>query len=151
MNDSISSETKAWLIAAVTKLTPQAHSSNIVERLIQEFTVSLNTCMRQHAFELKHLHENVEAMKSLFPVDKSCEDMVVRHLCSIFLKLCCCLSIECIMHLWCVRNIWNYSFYSIYTEGCSFSHISGRENLRAFILYWSNSQKQRSIFSGKQQ
>ncbi|XP_036115970.1 AP-4 complex subunit epsilon-1 isoform X1 [Molossus molossus] len=77
INDSISSETKAWLIAAITKLAPQAHSSNIVERLIQEFTVSLNTCMRQHAFELKHLHENVEFMKSLLPVNKSCEDMVV--------------------------------------------------------------------------
>ncbi|XP_019520389.1 PREDICTED: AP-4 complex subunit epsilon-1 [Hipposideros armiger] len=77
MSDSISSETKAWLIAAVTKLTPQAHSSNVVEKLIQEFTVSLDTCMRQHAFELKHLHENVEFMKSLLPVNKSCEDMVV--------------------------------------------------------------------------
>ncbi|VFV38027.1 ap-4 complex subunit epsilon-1 [Lynx pardinus] len=77
MNDSVSSETKAWLLAAVTKLTPQAHSSNIVERLIQEFTISLDTCMRQHAFELKHLRENVELMKSLLPVDKSCEDMVV--------------------------------------------------------------------------
>nr|XP_045380334.1 AP-4 complex subunit epsilon-1 isoform X3 [Camelus bactrianus] len=77
MSDSISSETKAWLIAAVTKLTPQAHSSNIVERLIQEFTTSLDTCLRQHAFELKHLNENVEFMKSLLPVDKSCEDMVV--------------------------------------------------------------------------
>ncbi|XP_062061895.1 AP-4 complex subunit epsilon-1 [Lepus europaeus] len=77
MNDSISSETKAWLIAAVTKLTPQAHSSTIVEKLIQEFTVSLDTCMRQHAFELKHLHENMELMKSLLPVDKSCEDMMV--------------------------------------------------------------------------
>ncbi|GAB5572463.1 AP-4 complex subunit epsilon-1 isoform X1 [Prionailurus iriomotensis] len=77
MNDSVSSETKAWLLAAVTKLTPQAHSSNIVERLIQEFTVSLDTCMRQHAFELKCLRENVELMKSLLPVDKSCEDMVV--------------------------------------------------------------------------
>nr|XP_031528641.1 AP-4 complex subunit epsilon-1 isoform X2 [Vicugna pacos] len=76
-SDSISSETKAWLIAAVTKLTPQAHSSSIVERLIQEFTTSLDTCLRQHAFELKHLHENVEFMKSLLPVDKSCEDMVV--------------------------------------------------------------------------
>lgn len=86
MNDSISSETKAWLIAAVTKLTPQAHSSNIVERLIQEFTVSLDTCIRQHAFELKHLHENVELMRSLLPVDKSCEDLVVRHLRSVFLK-----------------------------------------------------------------
>ncbi|XP_036094699.1 AP-4 complex subunit epsilon-1 isoform X2 [Rousettus aegyptiacus] len=77
LNDTISSETKAWLIAAVTKLTPQAHSSSIVESLIQEFTISLDTCMRQHAFELKHLHENVEFMKSLLPVNKSCEDMVV--------------------------------------------------------------------------
>ncbi|KAI4568220.1 hypothetical protein MJT46_008018 [Ovis ammon polii x Ovis aries] len=77
MNDSISSETKAWIIAAVTKLTPQAHSSNIVERLIQEFTTSLDTCLRQHAFELKHMHENVKLMKSLLPLDKSCEDMVV--------------------------------------------------------------------------
>ncbi|XP_061284758.1 AP-4 complex subunit epsilon-1 isoform X1 [Bos javanicus] len=77
MNDSISSETKAWIIAAVTKLTPQAHSSNIVERLIQEFTTSLDTCLRQHAFELKHLHENIKLMKSLLPLDKSCEDMVV--------------------------------------------------------------------------
>ncbi|KAJ8779185.1 hypothetical protein J1605_000061 [Eschrichtius robustus] len=76
-SDSISSETKAWIIAAVTKLTPQAHSSNIVERLIQEFTTSLDTCLRQHAFELKHLHENVKSMKGLLPVDKSCEDMVV--------------------------------------------------------------------------
>nr|XP_023395257.1 AP-4 complex subunit epsilon-1 isoform X3 [Loxodonta africana] len=77
MNNSISSETKVWLIAAVTKLTPQAHSSNIVERLIQEFTISLDTCMRQHAFELKYLHENMECMKRVLPVNKSCEDMVV--------------------------------------------------------------------------
>lgn len=87
MNDSVSSETKAWLIAAVTKLTSQAHSSNIVERLIQEFTISLDTCMRQHAFELKHLRENVELMKSLLPVDKSCEDIVVRHLYFSFVKI----------------------------------------------------------------
>lgn len=42
MNDSVSSETKAWLIAAVTKLTAQAHSSNVVEKLIQEFTGSIS-------------------------------------------------------------------------------------------------------------
>ncbi|KAM6181332.1 AP-4 complex subunit epsilon-1 [Erethizon dorsatum] len=77
MNDSISSETKAWLIAAVTKLTPRAQTSSTVERLIQEFTVSLDTCMRQHTFELKHLHENIEVMKNLLPVNKSCEDLVV--------------------------------------------------------------------------
>ena len=76
----------------MTKLTPQAHSSNIVERLIQEFTTSLDTCLRQHAFELKHLHENVKFMKGLLPVDKSCEDMVVRYLHSIFYKIALSLS-----------------------------------------------------------
>ncbi|XP_052039478.1 AP-4 complex subunit epsilon-1 isoform X2 [Apodemus sylvaticus] len=76
MSDSISSETKAWLFAAVTKLTSQAHSSHVVEKLIQEFTVSLNTCLRQHAFELKHLLENVELMKSLLPGAQNCEDIV---------------------------------------------------------------------------
>ncbi|EDL28170.1 mCG133987 [Mus musculus] len=76
MSDSISSETKAWLFAAVTKLTPQAHSSPLVEKLIQEFTVSLNTCLRQHAFELKHLHENTELMKSLLQGAQNCEDIV---------------------------------------------------------------------------
>ncbi|KAM4829956.1 AP-4 complex subunit epsilon-1 [Thomomys bottae] len=77
MKEFISSETKAWLIAAITKLTPQAQSSDIVEKLIQEFTTSLDTCLRQQAFELKHLHKNVELMKSLLPFDRSCEDMVV--------------------------------------------------------------------------
>ncbi|EDL80098.1 similar to Adapter-related protein complex 4 epsilon 1 subunit (Epsilon subunit of AP-4) (predicted), isoform CRA_a [Rattus norvegicus] len=75
-SDSISSETKAWLFAAVTKLTPQAHSSPIVENLIQEFTVSLNTCLRQHAFELKHLHENEELMKSLLQSAQNCDDIM---------------------------------------------------------------------------
>ncbi|XP_028748530.1 AP-4 complex subunit epsilon-1 [Peromyscus leucopus] len=77
MSDSISSETKAWLIAAVTKLTPQACSSHVVEKLIQEFTISLNTCLRQHAFELKHLQEDVELMKSLLQGAQTCEDTVV--------------------------------------------------------------------------
>lgn len=77
MSDSISSETKAWLIAAVTKLTPQARSSHVVEKLIQEFTISLNTCLRQHAFELKHLQEDVELMKSLLQGAQTCEDTVV--------------------------------------------------------------------------
>ncbi|KAM5235538.1 AP-4 complex subunit epsilon-1 [Ctenodactylus gundi] len=77
LSDSISSETKAWLIAAVTKLTPQAHCCDTVERLVREFTTSLDTCMRQHAFELKHLLENVEVMKRLVPAGESCEGLVV--------------------------------------------------------------------------
>lgn len=96
MSDSISSETKAWLFAAVTKLTPQAHSSPLVEKLIQEFTVSLNTCLRQHAFELKHLHENTELMKSLLQGAQNCEDIVVRILCCLLSESCCLNSSLCI-------------------------------------------------------
>lgn len=121
MSDSISSETKAWLIAAVTKLTPQAHSSPIVEKLIQEFTVSLNTCLRQHAFELKHLHENIELTKSLLQGAQNCEDIVVRILCSVLSKLCCPNRVN----VWYIRK---YGFCIMYNEVCSLSHI-GRERI----------------------
>lgn len=100
-SDSISSETKAWLFAAVTKLTPQAHSSPIVENLIQEFTVSLNTCLRQHAFELKHLHENEELMKSLLQSAQNCDDIVVR-MCH-FVKIL--LPKQQFLHVQCTSNI----------------------------------------------
>ncbi|XP_062998596.1 AP-4 complex subunit epsilon-1 [Elgaria multicarinata webbii] len=71
------SETKAWIMAAVTKIASHTTSSKTVDKLIVEFGTSLDTCMRQYAFELKHLHGDKELMKKLFPVDASCEDIVV--------------------------------------------------------------------------
>ncbi|XP_053128364.1 AP-4 complex subunit epsilon-1 isoform X2 [Hemicordylus capensis] len=72
-----SSETKAWLMAAATKIASRTPRSKTVDKLIQEFGTSLDTCLRQYSFELKHLCENKELMKKVFPVDASCEDIVV--------------------------------------------------------------------------
>uniref|UniRef100_A0A8C2U8X1 AP-4 complex subunit epsilon n=1 Tax=Coturnix japonica TaxID=93934 RepID=A0A8C2U8X1_COTJA len=73
----VTSETKAWIMAAVTKIASRASFSKTVDKLIQEFSGSLDTCMRQHIFELKHLCEDKVLMKGLLPFDASCNDMVV--------------------------------------------------------------------------
>ncbi|KAM6257374.1 AP-4 complex subunit epsilon-1 isoform 1-T1 [Porphyrio hochstetteri] len=73
----VTSETKAWIMAAVTKIASRTSYSKTVNKLIQEFSNSLDTCMRQYAFELKHLCEDKALMKNLLPFDASCTDMVV--------------------------------------------------------------------------
>ncbi|XP_010125688.1 PREDICTED: LOW QUALITY PROTEIN: AP-4 complex subunit epsilon-1 [Chlamydotis macqueenii] len=73
----VTSETKAWIMAAVTKLASRTSCSKTIDKVIQEFSNSLDTCMRQYAFELKHLCEDKTLMKNLLPFDASCNDMVV--------------------------------------------------------------------------
>lgn len=77
LRSNATSETKAWIMAAATKIASRTICSKTVDELIQEFSSSLDTCLRQYAFELKHLGENKELMKKVFPVDASCEDIVV--------------------------------------------------------------------------
>ncbi|XP_062440129.1 AP-4 complex subunit epsilon-1 isoform X2 [Rhea pennata] len=74
---SVTPETKAWIMAAVTKIASRTSCSKTVDKLIQEFSTSLDTCMRQYAFELKHLCEDKVLMKNLLPFDASCNDIVV--------------------------------------------------------------------------
>nr|XP_021153561.1 AP-4 complex subunit epsilon-1 isoform X2 [Columba livia]XP_021153562.1 AP-4 complex subunit epsilon-1 isoform X2 [Columba livia] len=73
----VTSETKAWVMAAVTKIASRTSHSKTVDKLIQEFSSSLDTCMRQHAFELKHLCEDKALMENVLPFDASCNEMVV--------------------------------------------------------------------------
>lgn len=80
----VTSETKAWIMAAVTKIASHTSCSKTVDELIQELGSSLDTCLRQYAFELKHLCEDKALMKNLLPFDASCNDLVVRHLPQVF-------------------------------------------------------------------
>lgn len=80
----VTSETKAWIMAAVTKIASHTSCSKTVDELIQELSSSLDTCLRQYAFELKHLCEDKALMKSLLPFDASCTDLVVRHMPCVF-------------------------------------------------------------------
>uniref|UniRef100_A0A674GRW5 AP-4 complex subunit epsilon n=1 Tax=Taeniopygia guttata TaxID=59729 RepID=A0A674GRW5_TAEGU len=73
----VTSETKAWIMAAVTKIASHTSCSKTVDELIQELSSSLDTCLRQYAFELKYLCEDKALMKSLLPFDASCSDLVV--------------------------------------------------------------------------
>ncbi|KAM4661035.1 AP-4 complex subunit epsilon-1 isoform 2-T2 [Amazona ochrocephala] len=73
----VTSETKVWIMAAVAKIASRTSCSKAVDEIIQEFSNSLDTCMRQYAFELKNLSEDKVLMKSLLPFDASCSDMVV--------------------------------------------------------------------------
>ncbi|XP_074863416.1 AP-4 complex subunit epsilon-1 isoform X2 [Carettochelys insculpta] len=73
----VTSETKAWIMSAVTKMASRIPCSKTVDTLIQEFSTSLDTCLRQYAFELKHLCENKELMKTLLPSGASCYEIVV--------------------------------------------------------------------------
>ncbi|XP_030902024.1 AP-4 complex subunit epsilon-1 isoform X2 [Melopsittacus undulatus] len=73
----VTSETKVWIMATVTKIASRTSCSKAVDEIIQEFSNSLDTCMRQYAFELKNLCKDKELMKNLLPFDASCSDMVV--------------------------------------------------------------------------
>ncbi|KAJ7311422.1 hypothetical protein JRQ81_007065 [Phrynocephalus forsythii] len=77
LKSSATPETKAWAMAAATKIASRAPSAKTIEELTLEFTASLDTGLRQSAFELKHLCEDPDLMKKLFPVDASCQDLVV--------------------------------------------------------------------------
>ncbi|XP_057253422.1 AP-4 complex subunit epsilon-1 isoform X2 [Pezoporus wallicus] len=73
----VTSETKVWIMATVTKIASRTSCSKAVDEIVQEFSNSLDTCMRQYAFELKNLCEDKALMKNLLPFDASCSDMVV--------------------------------------------------------------------------
>ncbi|XP_075431792.1 AP-4 complex subunit epsilon-1 isoform X2 [Ascaphus truei] len=74
---SVTSETKAWIMAAITKLAALNPHSASVDKVIQEFSTCLDTGMRQHACELKQLQEDVALMQRVLPVNTGCADLMV--------------------------------------------------------------------------
>uniref|UniRef100_A0A8C5N069 AP-4 complex subunit epsilon n=1 Tax=Leptobrachium leishanense TaxID=445787 RepID=A0A8C5N069_9ANUR len=73
----ITCETKAWIMAAIKKLTVFNPHSSVAEKLIQEYSSCLDTGMRQHAWELKSLLEDVLLLQRLLPINSSCDDLTV--------------------------------------------------------------------------
>ncbi|KAM8973554.1 AP-4 complex subunit epsilon-1 [Pelodytes ibericus] len=73
----ITSETKAWIMAAIKKLSVLSPHSLVADKLIQEYSTCLDTGMRQHVWELKPLRDDIPLMQRLFPVNSSCEDLMV--------------------------------------------------------------------------
>ncbi|KAG8440490.1 hypothetical protein GDO86_006298 [Hymenochirus boettgeri] len=73
----VTDETKTWIVAAMIKLAARCPHCSLVDKLIQEFSTSLDTVTRQQICELKLLRENGSLMQQLFPINSSCEDLMV--------------------------------------------------------------------------
>ncbi|XP_068131543.1 AP-4 complex subunit epsilon-1 isoform X2 [Hyperolius riggenbachi] len=74
---STTSETKACIMGAITKLAAISPLSLLVDQLIQEFTTCLDTVIRQQACELKALWQEAQLLQRLLPLNSSCEDLAV--------------------------------------------------------------------------
>ncbi|KAE8617737.1 hypothetical protein XENTR_v10009187 [Xenopus tropicalis] len=74
---SVTSETKAWIVAAISKLTALSPHCSLVDRIIHEFSTCPDTVMRQHVCELKLLRVEGPLTHKLFPLNSSCEDFMV--------------------------------------------------------------------------
>ncbi|XP_072421192.1 AP-4 complex subunit epsilon-1 isoform X1 [Chiloscyllium punctatum] len=74
---SVSSETKAWILSAITKLFRLTLNVKVLPEVLQSYGNSMDSCLRQCSFELKQLVENREIMNTVLPLDASCDDIVV--------------------------------------------------------------------------
>ncbi|OCT89592.1 hypothetical protein XELAEV_18018210mg [Xenopus laevis] len=78
---SITSETKAWIVAAITKLAALSPHCSLDDRLIQKFSTCLDTVMRQHVSKLKLLRADGPLMQKLFPINSSSLNLQLYGLC----------------------------------------------------------------------
>ncbi|XP_075129552.1 AP-4 complex subunit epsilon-1 [Leptodactylus fuscus] len=77
LQSSVTSDTSAWIMAAITKLAAITPHSSLVDQLIQKFSTCLDTGMRQQACELKALWEDRPLIQRFFPLNSCCEDLLV--------------------------------------------------------------------------
>ncbi|XP_056428284.1 AP-4 complex subunit epsilon-1 isoform X2 [Hyla sarda] len=77
LQSSLTPESTSWIMAAITKLVAITSHSSLVDQLIQEFSTSQDTGMRQQTCELKALWEDRPLMQRLFPLNSCCEDLLV--------------------------------------------------------------------------
>ncbi|MBN3313376.1 AP4E1 protein, partial [Atractosteus spatula] len=74
---SVTPETKGWIMAAITKLSSGTTCTKTASAVALKYSTSLDTVLRQCAFELRHLTEDRDLMSQVLPLDASCEDLEV--------------------------------------------------------------------------
>lgn len=78
-----SSETKTWVLLAMTKLCGESSSSavSVIAEVCETYSSSLDTVLRQRAQELQHLSQDSELRARVLPRDSSREPLEVRQKC----------------------------------------------------------------------
>lgn len=78
-----SSETKTWVLLAMTKLCGSSSSADVcvIGQVCEAYSSSLDTVLRQRAQELQHLSQDSELRARVLPRDASREPLEVTQTC----------------------------------------------------------------------
>lgn len=76
---SSSSETKCWVLMAMTKLCPGGAALALVHNVSETYSSSLDTMLRQRAQELQILSQDSELQAKVLPRSASMEPVEVIH------------------------------------------------------------------------
>lgn len=74
-----SSETKSWVLMAMTKLCEGRTGLSVAQEVSETYSSSLDTVLRQRAQELQHLSQDWELQARVLPRDAGHEPLEVTY------------------------------------------------------------------------
>lgn len=78
---STSSETKTWVLLAMTKLCESSSAdASVIGEVCEAYSSSLDTVLRQRAQELQHLSQDPDLRAQVLPPESSREPLEVRQI-----------------------------------------------------------------------
>lgn len=93
-----SSETKSWVLLAMTKLCEGGAGVSVAQEVSETYGSSMDTVLRQRAQELQHLSQDCELRARVLPQDAGLEPLEVTHMgCRITIMLLRCMHFMVVM------------------------------------------------------
>lgn len=74
-----SSETKSWVLMAMTKLCEGGAGVSVAQEVSEIYSSSMDTMLRQRAQELQHLSHNSQLRARVLPRDARLEPLEVKY------------------------------------------------------------------------
>lgn len=75
-----SSETRSWVLMAMTKLCQRGEGVSIAQEVSETYSSSMDTVLRQRAQELQHLSQDSELQAKVLPRDADLEPLEVTYM-----------------------------------------------------------------------
>lgn len=84
-----SSETKSYVLMAMTKLCWGGEGASIGQEVAESYSSSLDTVLRQRVHELQHLSQNVELRSRVLPGDAGLEplEVIYKQSCQVWSRI----------------------------------------------------------------
>lgn len=75
-----SSETKSWVLMAMTKLCQGGNGLSVTQEVSETYSSSMDTVLRQRAQELQHLSQDSDLQPRVLPRDANLEPLEVTYM-----------------------------------------------------------------------